>query len=266
MRHYFNLFICVLPFVFSGCGSKDKADTTPPKPSAETIAKESSQSSVKQSLFDDSILTDGLQATLKLAAERAVEELSKPGAFANSEVLRIHLPESFAPVKSGLKKLGQEKLVTDFENSMNEAAGKSVMASPKILGETIQGMKMEDVLSIWKGGEDAATRYLENQTRSKIEEQMLPIIAKQTTESGSTKYFQQIVDLIPKKQEGLLGNLSSITGMKIPEDFDLNQYVSDNALNALYAKLAVEETKIRENPAARTTELVKNAFDYFKKQ
>lgn len=258
--------LCMVPVIFSGCGNKEKTTTEPSEPAAESVRQEMPKTSMKNALVDDSILKDGLQATLKLAAERAVEELSKPGAFADNDLLRIRLPESFAPVKSGLKKLGQEQLVTDFEDSLNEAARKSVMASPKILTNAIQSMKLEDALSIWKGGEDAATRYLENQTRNQIEEQMLPIITQQTAASGSTKYFQQIVNLVPKKQEGLLGNLSTLTGMKIPEGFDLNQFVSDNALNALYGKLATEEAKIRENPAARTTELVKSAFDYFKKK
>ena len=64
----------------------------------------------------------------------------------------------------------------------------------------------------------------------------------------------------------MLGNLISAAGFEIPEDFDINQFVSDNALNGLYGTLAVEEAKIRANPSARTTELVKSAFDYFSKK
>ncbi len=162
--------------------------------------------------------------------------------------------------------MGQEKLLDSFKDSLNEAARSSVAASPEIPGNAISGLKMEDALSIWKGGKDAATRYLESQTRNQIEEKMLPIISKQTASAGATRYFEQIVDLIPKKSGGLLGNLASLTGIEIPADFELDKYVSDKALDGLYATLATEESKIRANPAARSTELVKSAFDYFSKK
>jgi hypothetical protein len=267
MKSFSCLIALLVSLIFIGCGGKEKTEkvTSNPAPAKEVAEKPTAAKSV--AAFNDSILGDGLQATLKLAAERAVAELSKPGGFADNEALRIGLPESMAPVESTLKKLGQEKLLNDFKDSLNEAARSSVAASPKILSNSISGMKMEDVLSLWKGEKDAATRYLESHTRKNIEEEMLPIISEKTAASGATKYFKQIADLLPKKSSGgLLDSLAAKLKVEIPSDFDLDKYVSEKALNGLYATLATEEAKIRENPAARSTELIKNAFDYFSKK
>ncbi|EDY82177.1 hypothetical protein VDG1235_1797 [Verrucomicrobiia bacterium DG1235] len=261
MRHP-ALYLIATAFLFSSCGKNETA-TQPtstendPKIVAETTAP---------AKLDDSILEQGIVATLQLAAKRAVDELSKPESFANNEALRIKLPESFAPVESALEKIGQEKILNDFTDSLNEAARSAVAASPQILSETIKKMQVQDVMTIWRGGDDAATRYLETNTRKQISELMLPIIKKQTEDTGATRYFKQITELLPKKKGGLLDNLAALAGVQIPSDFDLDQFVSDKALDGLYTTLASEEAKIRANPAERSTELIKSAFDYFKKK
>jgi hypothetical protein len=255
--------VLVLTLLLSACGG-EKQTSTPASTLAEAPPVEQAGGAAGAAPSD--VLKDGLKATLQLAAERAVEELSKPGGFADNEALRVRLPASFEPVESALKKLGQQRLLDDFTNSLNEAARTSIAASPQILGMAIKGMKVEDALAIWKGGEDAATRFLEDHTRAQIEEKMLPIITEQTQSSGATRYFKQIVDLLPKGKDGLMGSLSSLSGVKIPEDFDLDDYISEKALDGLYTRLAEEEATIRANPAARTTELVKSAFDFLKKR
>lgn len=254
-------------FFLGGCGSKEDSSKSTATSSSSVENQGKTALSETPPKTNDSILSEALPAMLKLAADRAVEELSKPGGFADNAALRIGIPESLVPVESGLKKIGQEKLLDDFKASLNEAARTSIAASPKILASSISGMKVDDVLALWKGGNDAATKYLETHTRSQIEELMLPIISEKTAASGATKYFKQIVDLFPKKSSGgLLDSLASKLKVEIPSDFDLDKYVSEKALDGLYTTLAKEELKIRESPAARTTTLLKNAFDYFNKK
>lgn len=217
--------ICFFLISFSLGGWGDKGETNLAANSApqskDTIENAGNQGGSLSA--DDSPLGGGLQTILKLAAERAVEEL-------------------------------------------NEAARNSAAASPEVLGNAISNLKTEEALSICKGGKDAATRYLEVQTRSQIEEKMLPIISRQTANAGATRYFEQIVDLIPKESAGLLGNLASLTDIEIPSGFELDKYVSGKALNRLSATHTAEGSKTRANQAVRSTKLAKSPFDYFQQK
>ncbi|MGC9452141.1 MAG: DUF4197 domain-containing protein [Oceanipulchritudo sp.] len=278
------LFFVVFSLLVAGCGRKEETSPseiaeskTPAAVPETTVVEATTPEEVKEETSglatdlaaaaapDKAVLTDGLVATLQLAAERAVEGLSAPGGFSENEALRLQLPKSFEPVESALEKMGQQDLVNSLTDSMNEAARKSIAASPEILGQAISAMKVQDALSIFNGGEDAATRYLEKNTRALIEEKMMPIISQQIEAAGSTRYFNQIVDLVSQQKEGLMGSLASMTGVSIPTDFKLDRYIADNALDGLFTRLAEEEAKIRENPAARTSELVKSAFELLRK-
>lgn len=251
--------------IISGCGKKEESQGAPP---AEPVATDSTDASDEPTSEENSraVLTDGLLATLQLAADRAVENLSEPGSFSENEAIRIQLPQSFEPVESALQKIGQEQLLNSFTDSMNKAARKSVVAAPEIFEQAISGMTVQDALSTWNAGDDAATRYLEKNTRSLVAEKMMPIIAAQTEESGSTRYFKQITEQLSPEKDSLMGNIASLSGVGVPEDFDLDEYVTEKALDGLYTRLAEEEAKIRANPAARTSELVKSAFNLLQKK
>ncbi|NBD38047.1 MAG: DUF4197 family protein [Verrucomicrobia bacterium] len=259
-----SLCLCFLiPLIFiSGCGKKEESQ---PAPSVESVASDATGEPTRQE-DPRAALTDGLLATLQLAADRAVATLNDPGSFSENEAIRIQLPPSFEPAESALQKIGQEQLLDSFTDSMNEAARKSVTAAPEIFQQAIAEMTVQDARSIWNGGDDAATRYLENTTRSLVAERMRPIIAEQTEASGSTRYFKQITEQLSPGKDSLMGNLASLSGVGVPEDFDLDAYVTEKALDGLYTRLAEEEAKIRANPAARSTELVKSAFDLLRKK
>lgn len=200
----------------------------------------------------ESQISAGLKEALSIGADHAINYLGQPGGFLNDSMVKIGLPDSLETIASGLRVAGQGQLVDDFEQTMNRAAELAIPKTLDIVKNTISGMSLEDARGILTGTEDAATRYLRQKAGAELKDAVLPIVSRATAQAGVTASYKQLTAI---GGTGMLGGLLGSGG-----SLDLDSYVADRALDGLYYKLAQEEARIRKDPAARTTDLLKQVF------
>jgi hypothetical protein len=201
---------------------------------------------------DDSLtngeIVDGLKQALSVGTQNAVTYVSKTdGYFANPQI-KIPLPEKFRKAEGLLRTVGFGKEVDDFELSMNRAAEKAAPLAVDIFKNAITKMSFSDARQILDGPDDAATTYFKDATFSRLQETFKPIVRKAMTQVGVTRNFQN------------LNNKLATIPFADRLSFDLDQYTTDKGLDGLFYMLAQEEQKIRENPTARVTDLLKKVF------
>lgn len=194
----------------------------------------------------------GLKEALSVGAERAIDYLGKPGGFLNDANVRIPLPSGIDKLASGLRMAGQGALVDEFEITMNKAAETAIPKTMDIVKDTVTDMTLDDATKILNGGDDAATRYLREKAGPSLEKAIKPIVSQATDQTGATASYKQLTASAGGGMlGGLLGGGSSL---------DLDSYVTEKTLDGLFYKLAQEEKAIRENPVARSTDLLKQVF------
>ena len=195
-------------------------------------------------------ISKGLKEALRLGAVNAVEKVSIfNGYYANPEI-RIPLPESILKVEKILRSIGFGYKVDAFEESMNRAAEKAAPAAGELFLEAIKGITFDDASRILKGNDNEATIYLKEKTWNKLIDMFQPIVHQAMGSVGVTRQYQEI--------ESKINNLPF--GGKSLNLVDIDQYVSENALDGLFLMLEKEEKKIRTDPAARVTDLLKEVF------
>jgi len=209
-------------------------------------AKQAGSSSV----LSDSRINAGLKQALSIGAERAISILGANGGFINDPSVRIELPGLLKSVGKGMHAIGQGKYVDQFETTVNSAAEEAISKTLSIVLETIKTMTLQDVHGILSGGDDAATRFLQNRSGPRLQSIIKPIVAKATNQTGATAAYKGL----RKQPDSTLGGFMN-TG-----SLDLDDYVTRKTLDGLFLKLAAEEKKIRQNPVARTTDLLKQVF------
>ncbi len=194
-------------------------------------------------------VTKGLKEALGKGLEHAVASLGKSGGFLTNVNVKIPIPEKFQTVEKTLRSIGQERLADDFVTTMNQAAEQAVPAAAAVFKESLQKMTVADAKKILSGPNDAATRYFRETTQAELTTRFLPIVQKATAASGATAAYKQVTDKV--KVAGPF--------VRVPE-LDLDGYVTTKALDGLFVRVAEEERRIRETPAARGTELLKTVF------
>lgn len=214
-----------------------------------------SSSSVGSSLTDGQI-SQGLKEALSVGAERAVSILGESGGFLNDGSVRIPLPGMLGTAASGLRAAGQGQYVDQFETAVNRAAEQAIPETLDIVKQTVRDMSLQDVRGILSGGNDAATRFLRERAGGSLHTAILPIVSQATDNAGATSAYKSLKG----KADGMLGGLGSLGGLVDTGSLDLDSYVADKTLDGLFLKLAAEEKAIRENPVARTTDILKTVF------
>jgi Protein of unknown function (DUF4197) len=194
-------------------------------------------------------VTKGLKEALGKGLEHAVASLGKSGGFLTNRNVKIPIPEKFQTVEKTLRTIGQERLADEFVTTMNQAAEQAVPAAAAVFKESLQKMTVADAKKILTGPNDAATRYFRETTQADLTARFLPIVQKATAASGATAAYKQVTDKVK-----LAGPL-----VRVPE-LDLDGYVTAKALDGLFVRVAEEERRIRETPAARGTELLQKVF------
>jgi len=201
----------------------------------------------EKGLSEDEIIS-GLKQALEIGTSNAVTTVSKTDGYFKNPEIRIPLPENVMKVERLLRATGFGSQVDKFELSMNRAAERAAPEGKAIFWDAIKQMSFTDARQILDGPDDAATQYFQDKTAGRLQEIFKPITHQAMSEVGATRYYQSIDDKI--KTIPFADRMS----------FDLDQYVTDRALNGLYLMLAEEEKKIRQDPAARVTQLLKKVF------
>lgn len=208
--------------------------------------REASASSHRQEIIA------GLRAALDKGVDHAVTDLGRDGGFFRNIEVRIPVPESLQPVERALRTVGQGPLVDEFQLAINRAAEKAVPEAVSVLVNSIRKMTFTDAEQILRGHETAATDFFRRTSQTNLYERFLPIVADATARSGVTAAYKRMTEnpLAAVAAQAVLGR----------QNVDLDAYVTDRALDGLFLKIAEQEKLIRENPAERTTEILRRVF------
>ena len=210
-------------------------------------AQETLGGSGSTGLTNDEI-TAGLKEALEVGTEKAVTLVSQAEGYYGNPDIKIPLPESVQKVEKLLRAAGYGQKVDAFELSMNRAAERAAPEAKSIFQDAITQMSFEDAGKILNGRDNEATLYFEDKTSGRLQELFKPIVEDSMGEVGVTRSFQ---DLNAKAESMPFGKSLS---------FDLDQYVTDGALQGLFKMLAEQERQIRTQPAARVTDLLQKVF------
>ena len=193
-------------------------------------------------------IIQGLREALKVGTASAVNTVSAINGYYKNPKIKIPLPEDIQRVKKWLTKAGMGSQLKAFELSMNRAAERAAPQAKRIFWDAIKQIRFSDAKRILNGADNEATLYFKGKTYKQLEKTFRPITRKAMTEVGVTRRYQELND-----QLGKIPYLDRLS-------FDLDQYVTEKALDGIFLILAEEEKKIRQDPAARVTDILKKVF------
>lgn len=189
----------------------------------------------------------GLKEALNVGTDSATFHLGLLNGFYGDDMIRIMMPPEAQKVEKTLRDVGMGSVVDKAVLSMNRAAEDASKYVENIFLNAIRQMTIQDAFEILRGGNFAATEYLKSKTTPQLTAAFKPIISKSLDYTDATKYWKDVFSVY---------NRFSNT----PVNTDLTSYVTDKALNGLFYHIGLEEQKIRKDPAARVTDLLKKVF------
>ncbi len=191
---------------------------------------------------------EGLKQALQVGTANAVKLTGKTDGYFKNQAIKILMPEKLKTFERGLRAVGYDKQIDDFVLRMNRAAEQAAPAAKNIFWDAIGAMTIDDAKGILKGPDTAATDYFKSKTTGQLTTAFSPTVHRTMAEVGVTKQY-----------EDLFGRAQQIPFLNL-EAFDLDQYVVGRALDGLFHVVGDEEKKIRTNPAARVTDLLREVF------
>lgn len=193
----------------------------------------------------------GLKEALEIGSKNTVSKTGVTNGFFGNEAIKILVPEKLRPVEKGLRMAGQGSLIDEFVLSMNRAAEKAAPAAESIFKDAITRMSFDDARRILTGGDTAATQYFKEHTTDELRTAFRPPVKSAMEETG-----------VEQKYKAAMGNAPTLPFARAPQSFDLNEYVVGKTLDGLFYVLGQEEKKIRTNPAAQVTPLLREVFGH----
>ena len=193
-------------------------------------------------------VASGLKEALVKGTNKGSASAGQTNGYFKNSLIKILFPPEVAKVETRLRSLGMNKLVDDFVLSINRGAEDAAKGAKPIFVNAIKSMTISDAWNILKGEKNAATQYLKRTTSSQLYQKFSPVIQTSLNKVDATKYYYDVIN----------------TYNKIPlvdkVNPDLNDYVTNKAMDGLFTLIEKEELNIRENPIARTTDLLKKVF------
>ena len=199
--------------------------------------------------LSESRIIEGLKEALEIGTGNAVNLVSILDGYYKNPRIRIPLPDSLKKVEKVLRTVGYGSKVDAFELSMNRAAEQAAPEAKALFIDTIKQMSFADARKILNGRENEATLYFKDKTWNRLGERFKPLVHSAMSKVGVTQSYQEL-----EKKVSSIPFADKIVG------FDLDHYVTDKALDGLFYMLEQEERKIRQDPAARVTDLLKEVF------
>ncbi|NNF98553.1 MAG: DUF4197 domain-containing protein [Desulfobacteraceae bacterium] len=193
-------------------------------------------------------VVNGLKEALQIGTGKTVQALSKLDGYYKNPQIKIPLPQSMQKFEKILRTTGFGAKLDEFELSMNRAAEKAAPEAKSLFVDAIRKMSFSDADKILKGADNEATTYFKDKTSGKLQSLFKPIVQQSMETVGVTRSYKSLSDKI--KSFPLAGNYM----------VDLDSYVTEKAVGGLFLRLAEEEAKIRNDPAARVTDLLKKVF------
>lgn len=218
-------------------GTEQGATPAPPAKSGSRVAALSEGDTVK-----------GLKEALTQGSTAAVAKLGRPDGFLGNDKVKIPLPSSLESVASVMRTVGQGKTLDELVVAMNRAAEAAVPQAKPLLIDAIKKMSVQDAKNILTGGDNAATQYFRKATEPQLHDKFLPIVSQSVGKLGVTAKYNNVAG--KAAQFGLVGKTQA----------NMQEYVTQKALDGLFVMIADEERAIRQNPAERTGYWVKKVF------
>lgn len=244
MRKIFSILFIFAAFTAFPQSLKDKL-----KKAKDSLEKKTQvlAGSDKPKLTNDEVVK-GLKEALTVGTNNSSSLASKVDGYYKNPRIFIPWPAEAQEMKAKLLKLGMEKKITEFETSLNRAAEEAAKKAAPVFVDAITNMSLQDGFAILKGADTAATNYLRKTTYAPLEEKFMPVVKEAIEKVKVTSYWNPLVTAYNK-----------LPGVK-KQNPDLDKYVTNKAINGLMVLIADEETKIRKDPAARVTDLLKKVF------
>jgi hypothetical protein len=193
-------------------------------------------------------IAKGLKEALDVGTKNAVGSVSKADGFLKNPKVKIPFPPEVKKVETSVRKIGMNKQADDFVKALNRAAEDAAKSATPIFSDAIKSMSLSDAKGILKGNETAATDFMKGKTSNELAAKFKPIVQQSMQKVQVTKYWKPLATKY---------NQLPMTQKVNP---DLEKYVTDKAIEGLFKMIAEEEIKIRKDPAARITDLLKSVF------
>jgi len=235
-------FGIVLMGLVSGAGAIDWLDRV------KDMLGETQQAASGGKSLTQGDIASGLKEALTIGTSRVVEQLGVKDGFNADSLVHIPLPQSFRTVQSALSKIGMSSMLDDLELRLNRAAEEAVPRAKELFVASIKEMTLDDVMGIYKGPDDAATQYFKEKMSEPLAAEMMPIVEKSLSDVGAIAAYDAAV--------GRYKSIPFVPDVKA----DLTGHVLEKGMDGIFYYLAKEEAAIRQNPAKRTTELLKKVF------
>jgi hypothetical protein len=190
----------------------------------------------------------GVRTALERGAISAVGLLGRTDGFLGNPRVRIPLPSHLESLAKLMRALGQQHRVDEVVTAMNRAAEAAVPEGKALLVQAVRQMSVEDAWGIVRGGETSATEFFERKTREPLGEKFLPIVTQATQRVSLLRKFDALVHT-------KVGDLSSKT-----DEFSIERYVTDKALDGLFLMIGDEEKKIRQDPIGTGSAILRRVF------
>ena len=200
----------------------------------------------KDSLSNNDIVS-GLKEALQVGTERGTSKLASVDGFFKDAAIKILMPAEAQKVEQRLRSMGLGKQVDNAILSMNRAAEDASKSATPIFVNAIKQMSIQDAVGILRGGNFAATDYLKSKTTASLTEAFRPVIEQSVAKVDATKYWNT-----------LFTTYNTFSTQKV--NTDLAAYVTERALSGIFHQVALEEQKIRTDPVAQTTSILKKVF------
>ena len=232
------------------------------KPSSDSSSSSSNKSSVTNIInsvvggsqsgaggnLSTADIAAGLKEALQVGTQRGTDQLSAVDGFFLNAAIKILLPPEVQKIEKTLRSMGFNKQVDDAILSMNRAAEDAAKSAAPIFIDAIKQITFNDALSILRGNDSAATSYLRQKTSVQLTLAFKPVIKQSLDKVNATKYWATLTGTYNKLPLGKKVNS------------DLPAYVTDKALSGIFYQVGLEEQKIRKDPVAQTTDLLKKVF------
>jgi Protein of unknown function (DUF4197) len=199
-------------------------------------------------LSNDKIVA-GLKEALQVSTGKAVALTGRPDGFLKNEAIKILLPPKLETVGKGMRMIGMGAQVDELEVGMNRAAEQATPQAKAIFLSAVKRMSFDDARKILTGGDTAATEYFKHTSSTDLTTAFTPIVQRAMKDVGVVQKYNRVLATAPG-------------GSALAGQFDINKYVVGKTLDGLFLMLGQEEKKIRQNPAAQTTALLKEVFGH----
>lgn len=224
------LFACMLFPFLSGCD----------------VAQQVLDQSTSGTLSTSEIIA-GLKEALTVGTRNSTSQLSATDGFFKDAVIKILMPPEAQKVESTLRSVGFGSVVDKAVLAMNRGAEEAAKSATPIFVNAIKKMTITDALGILKGGETTATNYFKSKTTEQLTNAFRPVINNALLKTDATKYWSDVFSIYNRFSQNKINT-------------DLGAYVTGKAIDGIFYEVALEEQKIRKDPAARVTDILKKVF------